>query len=345
VTFWALGEIVKSQAGILESDEPAQAAAKLEAAVAVLLADASEAFAQLLADRELLAGGRLSATTEIPVPETVEGLIAARLDTLAPERKALLQDAAVVGRVFWSGALAAVGGVDAAEVRPGLQVLERKQLVRQARASSVAHQDEYGFWHALVRDVCYAQIPRAGRARRHRAAAEWLEEVAGDRVADLAEILAHHYRQALTYARAAGDDQAQADRLEGPARRALVLAGDRAVNLDVDRARTYYQQAIDLCPPDHPERPRLLVKIGWVAFQSGKLAEAADAYEEAIAGLRSRRDVHGLGVALDRLATVRWNQGDTRGPGRRWWRASSCWSESRRARSCARSTPRWRWTG
>jgi class 3 adenylate cyclase/tetratricopeptide (TPR) repeat protein len=458
VTFWALGEIVKAQAGILESDEPSRAAAKLEASVAALLAEASERgwlkarlaallglaaseaaakperaelfaawrrfleaiaadrplvlvvedlhwadpamlefledlvdhstevallvvttarpellerhpgwgaggphatqvalaplddgqtahliaallgrpvlpaelqallleraggnplyaeeFTQLLADRDLLAGDRLAATTGIPVPETVESLIAARLDTLAQERKALLQDAAVVGRVFWSGALAAIGGVEAAEVRPGLQVLERKQLVRQARTSSVEHQDEYGFWHALVRDVCYAQIPRAGRARRHRAAAEWLEEVAGDRVADLAEILAHHYRQALTYARAAGGHQAQADQLEGPTRRVLVLAGDRAANLDIDRARTYYEQAIGLCPPDHPERPRLRVKVGWVAFQSGKLAEAAGAYEEAIAGLRGRQDVHGLGMALDRLATVRWNQGDTRG--------------------------------
>jgi class 3 adenylate cyclase len=273
----------------------------------------AEEFTQLLADRDLLAGDRLAATTGIPVPETVEGLIAARLDTLAQERKALLQDAAVVGRVFWSGALAAIGGVEAAEVRPGLQVLERRQLVRQARTSSVEHQDEYGFWHALVRDVCYAQIPRAGRARRHRAAAEWLEGVAGDRVADLAEILAHHYRQALTHARAAGGHQAQADQLEGPTRRALVLAGDRAANLDIDRARTYYEQAIGLCPPDHPERPRLQVKAGWVAFQSGKLAEAAGAYEEAIAGLRGRQDVHVLGMALDRLATVRWNQGDTRG--------------------------------
>jgi tetratricopeptide (TPR) repeat protein len=130
----------------------------------------AEEFARLLADRELLAGGRLAAP-EVPVPETVQGLIAARLDALTPRTRALLLDAAVVGRVFWPGAVAVMGG-GAGDVEGGLRELERKRLVHRASASSVQHQDEYVFWHALVRDVAYAQIPRAGRARRHRKAAD-----------------------------------------------------------------------------------------------------------------------------------------------------------------------------
>jgi class 3 adenylate cyclase/tetratricopeptide (TPR) repeat protein len=272
----------------------------------------AEEFARLLADRELLAGGRLAAP-EIPVPETVQGLIAARLDALTPEARALLLDAAVVGRVFWPGAVAVMGGDGAGDVQGGLRELERKRLVHRASASSVEHQDEYVFWHALVRDVAYAQIPRAGRARRHRRAAEWLQTVAGGRVGDLAEVVAHHYGQALAYARAAGEPEAQLAQLVEPTRRFLVLAGDRSINLDLDRAGTWYRQAIDLYPPDDPQRPHLLVKTGRVAFQSGELAEAAVAYEQAIAGLRAQDDARSLGAAMSRLATVRWNQGDTRG--------------------------------
>ncbi|HXP15252.1 MAG TPA: AAA family ATPase, partial [Actinomycetes bacterium] len=271
----------------------------------------AEEFARLLADQGLVVEDGVAAVPEIPVPETVHGLIAARLDALTPEVRALVQNAAVVGRVFWPGAVAAMDGIDE-EVKAGLAELERKQLVQRARSSSVQHQDEYVFWHALVRDVAYAQIPRAGRARRHQAVAEWVEEVAGERVGDLAEVVAHHYGQALTYARAAREPQARIDQLIEPTRRFLILAGDRTINLDLDRARAYYRQAVELGQPRDPERPHLLVRTGRVAFQSGDYPEAVAVYEEAIADMRASGDLPGLGAALSRLATVYWNQGDTR---------------------------------
>jgi class 3 adenylate cyclase/tetratricopeptide (TPR) repeat protein len=272
----------------------------------------AEEFARLLADRGLVVEEQAAAVPEIPVPETVHGLIAARLDALTPEVRALVQDAAVVGRVFWPGAVAAMNGAADQVVQAGLAELERKQLVQRARSSSVQHQDEYVFWHALVRDVAYAQIPRAGRARRHQAVAEWVEEVAGERVGDLAEVVAHHYGQALAYARAAREPQARIDQLVEPTRRFLVLAGDRTINLDLDRARAYYRQAVELGQPRDPEHPHLLVRTGRVAFQSGDYPEAVAVYEEAIADLRERGDLQGLGATLGRLATVFWNQGDTR---------------------------------
>ena len=58
-------------------------------------------------------------------------------------------------------------------------------------------EDEYSFWHVLVRDVAYGQLPRAARAAKHRAAAEWIERIAGERVGDHAELLVHHYERAL----------------------------------------------------------------------------------------------------------------------------------------------------
>jgi predicted ATPase len=117
----------------------------------------AEEFVRLLADRGPLG-------LEVRVPESVQSLIAARLDTLSAERKSLLQDASVLGKVFWAGAVAAMAGRDQHEVELALHELTRKALVRPDRMSSMEGEHEYGFWHVLVRDVCYGQIPRAARA-------------------------------------------------------------------------------------------------------------------------------------------------------------------------------------
>src|SRR5690242_8020029 len=103
------------------------------------------------------------------LPDSVQGIVAARLDLLGPEEKALLQDASVVGRVFWPGALGAADEL--------LRSLVRKEFIRRERRSSVGGEQEYSFAHALVRDVAYAQIPRGDRAAKHRAAASWIESL------------------------------------------------------------------------------------------------------------------------------------------------------------------------
>ena len=107
---------------------------------------------------------------DVVLPETVQGLIAARLDTLPREEKELLCDAAVVGRAFWLGAL----GGERWTLEERLHALERAEFVRRERRSSVAGEVEYSFRHALMRDVAYEQIPRAERAEKHRRAAEWM---------------------------------------------------------------------------------------------------------------------------------------------------------------------------
>ena len=188
----------------------------------------AEEFVRLFADQGLAAG-------DTKLPDSLQALIAARLDTLSPERKSLLQDAAVVGKVFWIGALADIGGREHDELELALHELARKELVRPARVSSMEGESEYLFWHLLVRDVAYSQIPRAERARRHRAAAAWIERKAGERFEDLAEVLAHHYLQALEFAEAAGDTE-QAGELAPQARRFLALAGERALGLDTTQA-------------------------------------------------------------------------------------------------------------
>ena len=134
----------------------------------------AEQFARMLVERGDVEG--------LAVPETVQALMAARIDTLRPELKTLLHDAAVVGRVFWSGAVATIGARDRDAVRRGLNELVRREFVRPVRLSSVEGEDEFAFWHALVRDVAYLQIPRSPRAEKHLAAAAWIEATAEERL-------------------------------------------------------------------------------------------------------------------------------------------------------------------
>ena len=276
----------------------------------------AEEYVRLLTDQGLLAEAdrlRRPRAASLPLPPTVQALIAARLDALPGRRKALLQDAAVVGTVFWSGALAAMASLGEDTVRTDLATLQQAELVRVARASSVRGQAEYAFWHALVRDVVYAQIPRAERVRRHQAAAEWIEGLAGARLIDHAELLAHHYTRALELARLARIPQAQdqADAIEERARRFLVLAGDRALPLDIAKAGSYYQQALALHPKDHQDRPRVLAKAAEAARQAGELVRAEHAYQETVARFRAQHELRGAGGALLGLAQVLRNRGET----------------------------------
>jgi class 3 adenylate cyclase/tetratricopeptide (TPR) repeat protein len=266
----------------------------------------AEEFVRMLADRGALSG----ALEDVPFPDSVQALIAARLDTLSVERKALLQDASVIGKVFWTGALAAMDARGREDVEQALHELSRRELVRPIRRSSMAGEVEYAFWHLLVRDVCYAQIPRAARADKHRAAARWIAEQAGDRAEDLAAVVAHHYMQALELTQASGGD---ADvELEQEALRFVVLAGDRAVGLDVDEAEAHYARALDLLPHDHPERARLLARSAVAAHHAGRLKEAAATLDEAIAELKQQGLDLETGRALIALTSVLYRLGDPR---------------------------------
>jgi class 3 adenylate cyclase len=260
----------------------------------------AEEFVRLLADR-----GQL----EAEMPGSVQALIAARLDTLSPERKSLLQDAAVLGKLFWAGALAEMGDREPREVELALHELTRKELVRPARASSMEGEAEYGFWHLLVRDVCYAQIPRAARAARHRAAAAWIERKAGERAEDLADVLAHHYLQALELTRAAGQG-AEAEELEAGAIRYLALAGERALALDVASAEASLAKALALASPGHRERANLLERWAQAAQQQGRLQEAKEALAEVLALYREQGESVAAGRVLTALASVLRRLGD-----------------------------------
>jgi class 3 adenylate cyclase/tetratricopeptide (TPR) repeat protein len=238
------------------------------------------------------------------LPGTVQGVIAARLDGLPPQEKALLQDAAVAGKVFWPGALATIGNLSAGESEEPLFALERKEFVQRARHSSVGGEPEYAFRHVLLRDVAYEQIPRADRVEKHRRAAEWIESLG--RPEDHAEMLAHHYLSALEYAPpATRGDPGLAER----ARLALRAAGDRALGLaSYAAAARFYGVALELWPADDPDR-------AWLLVQAGRARQGADEtgislLEQGFEELRRRSDPDGAAEVAVEIGRAFWFRGE-----------------------------------
>ncbi len=276
----------------------------------------AEEFVRLLRDRDLLvqngSSWELREGAEVPFPDSVQALIAARLDTLEPDAKSLLADAAVIGKVFWAGAVATMGERDAAEVTAMLRELSRKELVRPARRSSMEGEAEYAFWHVLARDVAYNQLLRTSRAARHVAAASWIESKAPERVDDLADMLAYHYATAIDLAQAAGQTD-QAAELEAPALRFLGLAGERALGLDTTAALASFERALVLTPAGHPQRAAALARFGEAAHHAGRYVEAAEGLEEAVRLFRDAGDPRAAAGAMGTLAMVLFRLGDSRG--------------------------------
>jgi tetratricopeptide (TPR) repeat protein len=156
---------------------------------------------------------------------------------------------------------------------------------------------EYGFWHLLVRDVAYGQIPRAQRTTRHLRAADWLESKAGKRVEDLAEVLAYHTGEALDLAQATGD-KGHIGEITPRARRYALLAGERAAGLDADKAMQLLDRALQLTADDDPERAMVLTRWARIARDVGQGREALTAVTEAVALARAHGDLETLAAAL-----------------------------------------------
>ncbi len=234
----------------------------------------AQEYVRMLRDRGQLirdgGGWRLAGEPE-GLPESVQAIIAARLDTLEDAERAFVQDAAVVGRTAWIGAIAAIADRPAWELAELLHALERKQLLRRARRSTVAGGVEFTFSHALTHEVAYNQIRRTERADKHEHAAGWIERLAGERD-DKAELLAHHYTTALHLRTQTGEDTAD---LARRARAALAEAGRQAEAVNAHTAAAgHLEAALALTPADDPARARLLLDLGTTRWRVGDADEA-----------------------------------------------------------------------
>ena len=244
--------------------------------------------------RMLSEGGR---NPDVALPQSVHGIVAARLDALSLEEKALLQDACVVGQVFWPGALGFVSA-SGGRLEELLESLERKEFIRTATDSTVAGEPEIAFRHPLIREVAYEQMPRARRAEKHRLVASWAESLSADRTEGRADLLAYHYVRALEYTTAAGGDSTD---LQGRAAQALREAGDQARALhshDVATAR--YIRALELTERAE-ERASLGLALAETQLRTGALEEAHRQLDDVIAVAR----VVGNPALLARAALAR----------------------------------------
>jgi class 3 adenylate cyclase/tetratricopeptide (TPR) repeat protein len=169
---------------------------------------------------------------EVEIPQSIQALLAARLDSLPAEEKRLSQDAAVVGRIFWDRLLAHLAGQSPAATVGLLRSLRVKELVVPREPSTLTDAQEYAFRHVLIRDVAYDSLPKLERARKHREVAQWAEERLGERADEVVELLAAHYWSALRYEEEFATDEAALEDLrrrtmryaDAAARRALAVS-------------------------------------------------------------------------------------------------------------------------
>ena len=216
---------------------------------------------------------------------SVQAVIAARLDALAPEQKALVADAAVAGEMFWYGLLAAMGERAPEDMTSMLDHLIAKQLIYRVRTSSMAGEREFAFGHALAREVAYSALPRLVRAKKHQAVAGWIEAKLGERAHELAEILAHHYVTALELARDTGHLKFEAEVLPRAVEH-LTRAGRRALTADVRAAERYCSRAMALTSGSEWS-PELLCTWATVLSLTEHHREALAIWEEAVERLRA----------------------------------------------------------
>jgi tetratricopeptide (TPR) repeat protein len=189
--------------------------------------------------RMLLEGG----TSSKRIPDTLQAIIAARIDRLPRNEKRLLQRASVIGRIFWEGAISHLAA-DIDELEPVIDSLLQRDFLTREHRSSISGEQAYRFKHVLIRDVAYAGLAKAARAELHLQVTDWLHETAGE---ELVEIRAYHLDQAATLHEEL--DGVVPPELAARAATALEKAGRRTLAREANRsARRLLVRAVELEP-------------------------------------------------------------------------------------------------
>jgi class 3 adenylate cyclase/tetratricopeptide (TPR) repeat protein len=242
-------------------------------------------------------------------PETLQGVVVARIDALPDEEKELLQLASVLGKVFWTDALSSLSAEEVGHLEDRLHALERKEFVRREHRSAVAGSKQYVFVHALVRDGAYGQMSRSARADMHRRVADWIETLPADRADDRSEILAHHLLAAIEYSRAAGIDAAE---LIPRAAKALRDSGDRAWRIGARTAAIDSYARLRELDPAVEKDPYFLLSLG-LALEIGTFGgEGLSELERAAAALADSDPAAAAQATITR-GEYDWQRGDRAG--------------------------------
>jgi class 3 adenylate cyclase/tetratricopeptide (TPR) repeat protein len=257
---------------------------------------------RMLADRRVLsldeAGYHLTGeTASLEIPDTLHALIASRLDTLSPDQRALVEDAAVVGRTFTTASLAVVNGGNEAYLSAQLRDLVRREFLLLNTDPRSPERGQYGFVQGLTREVAYATLSRRDRSAKHLTLARHLESFGDD---ELAAVVAAHYLEA----RRAAHERADADLIAAGARHWLSRAGERALSLgSPEQALSFLEQALELIGPG-ADRAALLELAGDAADRTSVCDRALPLLEEALAYYEAIGDTVSVGRATVELAHV-----------------------------------------
>jgi class 3 adenylate cyclase/tetratricopeptide (TPR) repeat protein len=225
-----------------------------------------------------------SASHDLTIPPTIHALLAARLDRLEPEDRAVIERAAVIGKEFWRSAIAELTPEEERRSSgPRLMTLARKEFIEPS-VSIFPDEDGFRFRHILIRDAAYLGIAKETRAELHERFAGWLDRTAGQRASELDEIVGYHLEQAHGYRTELGPLSPSSTELAIRAGERLAAAGRRAILArgDVSAAATLIARALELLPEDHPDRPELLTELGRAFMRIGDFPSADDALTNAL---------------------------------------------------------------
>jgi class 3 adenylate cyclase/tetratricopeptide (TPR) repeat protein len=181
---------------------------------------------------------------EIAVPRSIHAVIASRIDALAEDEKSFVQDAAVVGREFWLGAVEQLSRRDRATALATVDRLRAKDVIAPRESTTFSGELEFAFRHVLIRDVAYESLPKSFRADKHVTVARWAEAQAAERREEIAELLATHFSEAVRYLHELGESVVRD--LEREMFRWVRTAGERALRLWQHReAARWFRLAVD----------------------------------------------------------------------------------------------------
>ncbi len=229
------------------------------------------------------------------IPDTLQALIAARIDHLPSGEKSVLQRAAVIGRSFWAGAVAYLGSQEDGGLEPLLDDLLLREFVLSEPRSTISGEDAYRFKHVLIREVAYGGLSKTARASHHRRFAEWLGERARE---ELLEVRAYHLEQAA--ALLAELDGAPPEELATEAAEALEKAGRRALAREANTtARRLLHRSVELEPT--LERRYLAGRAAW---RMSDFPTVSNEMEDVLLGAREAGNSDMEARALTALAEV-----------------------------------------
>ena len=239
----------------------------------------------------------------LEVPESLQALIAARLDGLDPQERRLLQDAAVLGRTFTHQGLVAITGLPEDEVAALLGSLVRKEVLSISIDPLLSDRGQYGFLQDLVKKVAYDTMSKRERKARHLAAAAYLRSVVDED--EIVEVVASHLLDA--YIAAPDDDDAEGIRLDALA--TLRKASERAASLGAnEEAQRYAERAIELAD-DTLASAELHERAGMMAVAHLDIEPGVDHFRRAIELFESEDAMLPAARVSARLGDAIWSQG------------------------------------